>query len=130
MVIIVLIIKISLCFLTFGHMAFSADSAPAPNYFEALLEGKDVKVDCSNILSFVQSYLDLSEKNLSLVDVSFKRFVSAIASDQEKSKEEMEKLKEDVSRSGRFMEDSQLVLSEKVGIIMEILPGCLKTNSQ
>lgn len=113
-------------------MAFSADSTPvtpAPNYFEALLEGRDVKVNCSNILSFVQSYLDLSEKNLSLVDVSFKRFVSAIASDQEKSKEEMEKLKEDVFRSSGFMEDSQLVLSEKVGIIMETLPGCLKTSS-
>lgn len=118
-------IRIFLCFFAFGHFAFSEDSPVSPAYFETLLKEEDVKVDCSNILRFMQSYFELSDKSHSLLSVSFNRFVSVI-SDAQKMGEEMEKLKKDVRHSSRLIGESQFVLSNKAGIIMEVLRDCLK----
>ena len=118
-------IKFFLCFFTFGHLAFSADSSKSQDYFDALLRGEDVKVDCSNILNFTQAYFDLNDKNHILVTTSFDRFMKA-TSDAQKVSAEMEALKKEVSRTRRLMEDNQLVLSEKAGIIMDVLRDCLK----
>ncbi len=128
MFITVLFVKLLLCFFAFGPLAFSAEQAESPDYFTALLEGEDVKVDCSNILDFMNAYFELSEKTHSLLGVSFNRFMSEVDSYEEKTTEEKEKLKTDISRASFSLQENQLVLSDKSFIIMDVLPGCLKSE--
>lgn len=128
MFITVLFAKLLLCFFTFMPLAFSAEQGESPDYFTALLEGEDVKVDCSNILDFMHAYFDLSEKSHSLLGVSFNRFMSEVTSYEEKTAEEKEKMNTDISRASFAMQENQFVLSDKVMIIMEVLPDCLKSS--
>lgn len=111
--------------LTFS--AFSADDNSAgggDSLVDSMMKYEEMEVNCDNIVSALQYYMDLSEKNNSLLGVAANRLSSAISSS--KTDEEMKKLEEEASSSAFLMQDNQFILSEKASIIMEVLPGCLK----
>ena len=126
MFVVMLFVKFLLCFFTFGYLAFSADQVDSPDSYTLLLAEENVEVNCSNILAFMQSYFELSEKSHSLLGVSFSRFMSEVMSDAEKTDEQKEELKTDISNAEFSVQDNQLILSDKAMIIMEVLPNCLK----
>ena len=113
-----------LCFFVIGPLAFSVDSNDS--FLDSLLDEEEKEVNCSNIMDFIQSYLELSEKNQALVSVSANRFLSAVISNTQRTTAEMEQLKKDIFDSMGLLEDNQYILSGKVGIIMEKLPDCIK----
>ncbi len=93
------------------------------------------EVDCSNILNYVQSYLELSTMDHTLLSMSAHRFSAkahiflpgAIIPDNKKpNKEELESFKSDISDTVDTIQQNQNVLIQKTNIIREVLPECLK----
>ena len=109
-----------------GPLVLSSDSSSSPSYFDSLLDEEETEVDCSNILDFISSYFNLSEKNQSLLGVSASRFLSEIRNEGGKNEKEKKRLIEDISESVYLIQDNQYILSDKSSIIMEVLPDCLK----
>ena len=96
------------------------------DYFDQLLAQEEVEVDCSNILNFVQEYIELNDKNQSLLVVSATRFSSEVGNIQLSQK--MEQVKTDINQTVFLIEDNQMVLSDMSSLILETLPKCLKTT--
>ncbi len=115
-----------LIFFIFTPLAISAD------YFDYLLEQEDVDVNCSNVLDFVKEYINLSDKNQNLLVVSANRFLGETEGDNQdpENSEEEGATEEDINQTVYFVQNNQMILSDKASIILEVLPGCLKSEKQ
>ena len=95
----------------------------------------DEEVNCSNILDYVQSYLELSTMDHTLLSTTANRFSAkahiflpgAIIPDHQKpSSEDLEVFKSDIKNSVKIIQENQNVFLHKSNIINKVLPGCLK----
>ena len=113
-----------------GSLAFSAFAGESnfvgenDSLVDSMMKYEEMQVGCDNIVMALQSYIDLSEKNNSLLGISANRFSSAVSSG--KTDEEMRKLEVEISHSAQLMQDNQFILSDKAYAIMDVLPDCLK----
>ncbi len=115
------------CFI--GSLAFFAVAAEAveaenDSLTDSIIQYDQMEVNCGNVLSALQRYFDLNEKNNSLLGVSANRFSSAISSG--KTDDEMQKLEEEISNSVFLIQENHIIFSDKAYAIMEVLPSCLK----
>ena len=98
-------------------------------------EGSGEEVDCSNILDYVHSYLELSTMDHTLLSMSAHRFSAKahvflpgaiIPDDKKPSREELESFKLDITNAVDTIQENQNVLIQKSDVIREVLPHCLK----
>ena len=109
--------------LTFSAFSGDSDSKEGDDSFmDSLMQEEDV--NCDNIVTVLQSYINLSETNNGLLGVSANRFSHAVSSD--KTDEQMKMLEEEISRSAQLIQDNQFILSDRAFLIMDVLPDCLK----
>ena len=102
----------------------------ADDYFDYLLKQEDVDVNCSNVLDFVKEYISLSDKNQSLLVISANRLLGETKVDDATpgNSEGEGATEEDINQTVYAVQDNQLILSDKASIILEVLPGCLKSE--
>ena len=110
--------------LTFFAVAADAVAAEDDSLMDSIMQYEQMEVNCDNVLSALQMYFNLNEKNNSLLGVSANRFSSAISSS--KTDEEMQKLEGEISNSVFLMQENHVIFSDKAYAIMEVLPSCLK----
>ena len=98
-------------------------------------EGFGEEVNCSNILDYVHSYLELSTMDHTLLAISAGRFSAKahiffpgaiLPNDRKPSGEELEVFKLDITDTIDTIHENQNVLIQKSNIIREVLPECLK----
>ncbi len=129
-------------FFIFCFLASSAVLAQSSgSQYDALVAQDDMKVDCSNILKVVLSYIDLNEQNSRLMHVSGNRFLSTVSfpvagdgvKGEMKGKDKICKdktLQEDIQETVFLIGENQNILFNKAGDIREVLPGCLSSVQQ
>ena len=110
--------------LTFFAIAADTVAAEDDSLMDSIMKYEQIEVNCDNVLSALQMYFNLNEKNNSLLGVSANRFSSAISSS--KTDEEMQKLEGEISNSVFLMQENHGIFSDKAYAIMEVLPSCLK----
>ncbi len=113
------------------------------SYIGDRLEAEDV--DCSNILAFVENYLQLSSANQLLLNVSANRLLAKRGSTDARAVRDSEGVAQGVSTDScvseepdeqaelacvvHFIEENEATLSEQADVILSVLPLCL-TSSQ
>lgn len=110
--------------MAFFAVAAEAVEAENDSLTDSIIQYDQMEVNCGNVLSALQRYFDLNEKNNSLLGVSANRFSSAISSG--KTDDEMQKLEEEISNSVFLIQENHIIFSDKAYAIMEVLPSCLK----
>ncbi len=123
-------IKFAFFFYFFQPVFGFSATASEPSYYDTLIQEEEIKVDCSNILEHIQSYITKNEMGQILLAVSAGRFLSEVNSCGTKnSSAEIAKLQPDVQRLSQFVNERIFMLSDLSAVIMEVLPDCLKAGA-
>ena len=112
-----------------GNPLAPADKEQPVTYIQFLLSqpisDESYPLDCSNISDFIHSYLEMSETHQALLAISAERFKTEVLSG-EKTQEEKEAIKKDITRTLYLMEESGMVLLNQSQLIKATMPECLK----
>ena len=91
------------------------------------------EVNCSSILDYVQSYLELSTMDHTLLAMSAGYFQSKAymffpeaVIPEKPSSEDLETFKSDIDKMVHIIRQNQQFLVQKSDIIREVLPNCLR----